>query len=236
MRDRERIELEAAYVLHTRAFGDTSLIVEVLTANHGKLGLIAKGARSPKSRKRALLQVLQPLLLSWRDSGELGTLVAVEAASAPTLLEGETLFCAWYANELLMKLLQRHDAHPGLFAAYAQLLSRLATDKEAALRAFEQVLLDQLGYGLAFPDHIDAAAPYYYDTHQGFRPASDGDAPADCYAGRGLIALQHDALQLPADYQTARRLCRAALRPLLAGRVLDSARLLRALRDIDAAS
>lgn len=233
VRDRQRIELEAAYVLHARPFGDTSLILEVFSAHHGRLGLIAKGARAPKSKKRALLQMLQPLLLSWRDSGELGTLTAVEAASAPTTLAGETLFCAWYANELLIKLLQRHHAHPRLFAAYAQLLSRLQHDPEAALRAFEQVLLDELGYGLAFPDQIDASARYHYDALQGFRTALPNDAGGDCYAGASLIALRDDALRQPDDYLAARRLSRAALRPLLAGRVLDSARLLRELREID---
>ncbi len=232
MRDRQRIELQAAYVLHARAFGDSSLIVEVFSANHGKLGLVAKGARAPKSKKRALLQMLQPLLLSWRDSGELGSLMAIESAGMPTTLTGETLFCAWYANELLMKLLQRHDPHPHLFAAYAQLLARVERDAEGALRAFEQVLLDELGYGLAFPDDVAAGSHYHYDAQLGFRAALPSDAASDCYQGTGLIALRDDDLKLSDDYQTARRLSRAALRPLLAGRVLDSARLLRELREM----
>lgn len=229
---RQRIEHEPAYVLHTRPFGDTSLLLEVFTPQHGRCGLIAKGARAPKSRKRALLQVLQPLLLSWRESGELGTLTAVEAASAPILLTGENLFCAWYANELLMRLLQRRDAHPRLFAAYVCLLPRLADDAEAALRAFECVLLDELGYGLALADELNATATYRYDAQQGFCTAAPGDAPSACYAGASLIALRDDALQAPQHYQDARRLLRSALRPLLGQRPLDSAQLLRALREV----
>lgn len=223
---RQRIEFEPAYVLHARPFGDTSLLLEFLTAQHGRIGLIAKGARASKSRKRALLQMLQPLLLSWRESGDLGTLTAVEAAAGPVTLAGEPLFCAWYANELLMKLTSRHDPQPALFAAYARLLLRLADDAEAGLRAFEQVLLDALGYGLHLPDEIDAAAHYRYEPEQGFIPDTQG------YAGRSLIALRDDTLSDPADYQAVRHLLRAALRPLLAGRVLESASLLRALRDL----
>lgn len=230
---RQRIEHEPAYVLHARPFGDTSLLLEVLTAQHGRIGLIAKGARAPKSRKRVLLQVLQPLLLSWRDSGDLGTLTAVEAAATATPLTGEPLFCAWYANELLMKLLPRHGQHPLLFVAYAHLLLRLATDAEAALRVFERALLDELGAGLALPDLIDTAATYRYHPQQGFRFASAHDSPSERYGGASLIALRDDALQSPLDYQSARRLLRAALSPLLNGRVLDSAKLLRALRGLD---
>ena len=229
---RQRIEHEPAYVLHARPFGDTSLLLEVFTPQHGRCGLIAKGARAPKSRKRALLQVLQPLLLSWRESGELGTLTAVEAASAPTLLVGEPLFCAWYANELLMRLLQRRDAHPQLFAAYVCLLPRLVSDAEAALRAFECVLLDELGYGLTLSDEIDSTATYRYDPQQGFCDAAPGDAPSACYAGASLIALRDDTLQASQQLQDARRLLRSALRPLLGQRPLDSAQLLRALREV----
>ena len=229
---RQRVEFEPAYVLHARPFGDTSLLIEAFTAGHGRLGLVARGARAPKSKKRVLLQVLQPLLLSWRDGGELATLTAVEAASAPTLLAGEPLFCAWYANELLMRLLQRRDAHPQLFAAYACLLPRLANDAEAALRAFECVLLEELGYGLALPELLAATARYRYDPQQGFCDAVPADAPSACYAGASLIALRDDALQAPQHYQDARRLLRAAIRPLLGERPLDSAQLLRALREV----
>ncbi len=232
---RQRIELEPAYVLHARPFGDTSLLLEVFTAHRGRVGLIAKGARAPKSKKRALLQVLQPLLMSWRESGELGTLTAVEPAAAAVTLSGEPLFCAWYANELVLKLCARHEAHPVLFAAYARLLLRLVDDAEAGLRAFERVLLEELGYGLALPDDIDAGGSYWYASSEGFRGARSEDPAAEIYAGTALAALRDDNLQAAADYQAARRLLRAALRPLLAGRVLESASLLRALRSLESA-
>ena len=231
---RQRIEFEPAYVLHARPYSDTSLLLEVFTAQHGRIGLVARGARAPKSRKRVLLQVLQPLLLSWRESGDLGALTAVEAAGPAVTLAGEPLFCAWYANELLLKLCSRHDAHPLLFAAYARLLLRLGNDAEAALRAFEKVLLEELGFGLALPEPIDAEARYHYHPAQGFRPAAASDAPAQCYAGSSLIALVEDTLHTPVEYQETRRLLRTALSLPLNGRKLDSARLLRELRELDA--
>ncbi len=228
-----RIEQQPAYVLHARPYSDTSLLLEVFTAQHGRIGLIARGARAPKSRKRVLLQVLQPLLMSWREAGDLGTLTAVEPAASAITLAGKPLFCAWYANELLLKLCSRHDAHPQLFAAYASLLLRLADDAEAGLRAFEKVLLDELGYGLALPDAIDAACSYHYHPAQGFRPARVDDPPAQCYAGEALLGLQDDTLQTPLQYRDSRRLLRAALAVLLNGRTLESARLLRELRELD---
>ena len=220
-------------MLHARPYSDTSLLVEVFTSRHGRIGLIARGARAPKSRKRVLLQVLQPLLLSWQEAGDLGTLTSVEAAANAITLTGEPLFCAWYANELLLKLCSRHDAHPQLFAAYARLLLRLADDAEAGLRAFEKVLLDELGYGIEWPAVIEPALSYHYHPTQGLRPAAPHDAPAQCYRGSSLIALDEDALQSPQDYQDSRRLLRAALAPLLNGRTLESARLLRELRGLE---
>lgn len=231
---RQRIELEPAWVLHARPYSDTSLLVEVFSASHGRLGLIARGARAPKSRLKPLLQVLQPLLLSWRDAGELATLTAAEAAGAPLPLAGESLFCAWYANELLMKLLPRRDAHPVLFAAYARLLQRLAHDAASGLRAFERLLLDELGYGLVLPDALPPGGRYVFEPGLGLRPARASDDPRSHLLAESLAALRDDALGTPAQHRDALRLLRAALQPLLQGRVIESARLLRALRELEA--
>lgn len=228
MRDRQRIELEPAYVLHARPFGDTSLLLEVFTPHHGRLGLVAKGARAPKSKKRALLQVLQPLLLSWQQRGELGTLTALEAASSPVALAGESLFCAWYANELLMKLLPRGDERAALFVAYANLLPRLAHDPEAGLRAFECALLQELGVGLGLDEEIDPTARYTYHAGQGLHPAAPHEPGS--IAGATLIALRDDSPYSDTAKLEARQLLRSVLRELLGGRSLESAQLLRELR------
>lgn len=225
---RQRVELAPAYVLHARPFGDTSLLVEVFTASHGRVGLIAKGARAPKSRKRVLLQVLQPLFVSWRESGELGTLTAVEAASAPIALAGENLFYAWYANELLMKLLPRGEDRAALFVAYANLLPRLVDDPEAGLRAFECALLHELGVGLGLDEELDAAARYIHLTGQGLRCAAPHEPGS--IAGATLITLRDDTPYTDTARLEARHLLRSVLRDLLGGRSLESAQLLRELR------
>lgn len=228
---RQRIELEPAYVLHARPYSDTSLLLEVFTAHHGRIALIAKGARAPKSRKRVLLQVLQPLLLSWIESGELGTLTGVEAAAPAIGLQGDALFCAWYSNELLVRLLTRHDPHTTLFAVYAALLARLGGDAEAALRHFECQLLDELGYGFPQDCDVDLASRYVFEPGVGLRPAMPDEA-WDC-TGRTLIALRQDQLDDPVLRVEARRLLRRALAERLGGRPLETATLLRSLRALD---
>ena len=227
---RRRVELQPAYLLHARDFRDTSLLLEAFTPEFGRVGLVARGARGPRSKNRAHLQPLRPLLLSWTAAGELGTLTGVEARGVPAPLSGEPLFCAWYANELLMRLCAREDAHPVLFAAYVALLERLAADAEPALRAFERCLLEELGYGLRLPDDLDPDWHYRYDWEQGPLPAPAGDGEA--YAGASLIALRDDRLGDLASRRDARRLLRQALQRQLGGRPLETARLLRELRGL----
>ena len=223
-----RIALQPAFVLHTWPYGDTSLIIEVFTAQHGRMGLVARGARGPKSKTRAILQALQPLLLSWRASGELGTLTGVEAQGMPTALVGDALFCAWYVNELLMKLTTRFDPHPVLFAAYAATLPRLALDADAGLRAFERQLLAELGYGLVLPDDLDPARRYRYLPEQG--PVASRELEGSI-AGDSLIALRDDTFSTPGQRSEARQLLRQAIARQLAGRPLATAQLLRELRE-----
>lgn len=229
-----RVELQPAYLLHTRSYGDTSLLIEAFTPEYGRIGLLARGARGPRSRIRAHLQPLRPLLLSWTARGELGTVTGIEAQGAPAALAGEPLFCAWYANELLMRLCARDDAHPILFAAYVALLARLADDTEPALRAFECRLLEELGYGLRLPTDLDPRWRYRYDWERGPVPAAAAAADDDdeVFDGASLIALRDDRLTGPALRLDARRLLRRALQRQLGAKPLETARLLRELRGL----
>ncbi len=224
--------LTPAWLLASRPYGDSSLLIEAFTREHGRVGLIARGARGPKSRLRGLLQLFSPLLLSWGGRGELGTLSAAEAQGMPLRLSGERVFFGWYLNELLVHLLQRNDAHPALFEVYANLLPELEgseQDAEAALRLFEKYLLAEIGYGLRFPEDLDPAGRYRYDWELGPQPARDG------YAGSSLIALRDDRLEGADTLADARRLLRGALHRQLGGRELETARLLRSVRAFTAA-
>jgi len=151
----QRVQDSAAYV----PWRETSLIVQTFSRGHGSLALVAKGAKRPYSTLRPVLQIFQPLLLSWSGAGEVKTLTRAEAVGVHPL-PGPSLLSAWYMNELLLRLLPREDAHPQLFDAYDQALRSLACGGWAAgaLRCFEWTLLQETGYGL------DGLAPDFNDV------------------------------------------------------------------------
>ncbi len=121
-----RVSLQPAYVLHHRPYRDSSLLLEIFTPDHGRVGLVARGARSPKSRLYGVLQPFQPLLISWVGRGELATLSGAEANGPPQRLQGKSVISGFYINELLLRLLHRHDPHAALFDGYARTLPLLA--------------------------------------------------------------------------------------------------------------
>jgi DNA repair protein RecO (recombination protein O) len=142
-----------SYVLHRYDWSETSLIVELFTRTQGRVVVIAKGAKRPTSQLRPVLLPFQPLyaLLGKTPAdtdNEVHLLRSAEWAGGQPLLAAATMFSGFYLNELLMKLLARQDPHPALFDAYADTLAALATepDEAAALRAFELVLLRELGW------------------------------------------------------------------------------------------
>lgn len=193
----ERNVLVPAWILHTRAWRDTSLLLEVFTQDHGRVGLIARGARG--KRGRPLLQPLQPLLVSWAQRGELGTLGAVEAGGQSLGLRGTALYSALYCNELVLRLLQRSDPHPALYPAYEACLHGLLNAPAGpTLRQFEFALLNALGYGWDLEDVLDTAAHDRFVHSAGqLRPAPPGQTQASVDAAclRALAAGQLDEAQ-----------------------------------------
>lgn len=125
--------MDRGYVLHTYPYRETSLILQVWTEKHGRLGLVAKGARRPKSASRSVLIPFQPLVLDWFGRGELRTLKTAEPAAPATSLGGQSLLSAFYLNELLLKLTTRDDPHEGLFAAYDDAITALRAISRAAV-------------------------------------------------------------------------------------------------------
>ncbi|MDM4772348.1 DNA repair protein RecO [Solimonas sp. SE-A11] len=225
--DHGRVQLEPCWLLSAKAYSETSLLIEAFSERHGRIGLIAKGARSPKSRNRALLQALRPLLLSWTQRGELAALTGVEANGPPPELVGERLFYGWYLNELLLRLLHRQDPHPDAYRAYEEALAALqGPEAEFALRLFEKRLLADIGYGLEIPDDIEPSLSYSYGEQEGFRAASRGPC-----SGVALIALRDERPAADGPWRSElRRLMRELVRRQLGGRELETAKLLRQLR------
>lgn len=230
---RQRIEFEPAWLLAQRPYRETSLLLELFTLQHGRVGLVARGARGPRSKLRGTLQLFTPLLLSWNEAGELGTLVAAEAVAPALELAGERVFHGWYLNELLLRLTGRHDPHPGLYHDYGRALAQLPGERgEAALRIFEKRLLAEIGYGLPLPDELEPQRRYHFDPERGAVPAA-ADEP-DSYPAASLLALRDERLETREALRDARKLLRAALQRQLGGRELETPRLLRQLRELGA--
>lgn len=231
------VELEDAFILHARPYQETSQILEALGAQHGRVGLVARGARRPKSPWRSVLQPFLPLRLSWAGRGSLYTLRGGEAASFAPALDGVSLMGAFYLNELILNFVRRGDPHPGLFMAYSHALADLRTggDPEPVLRRFEMQLLAEVGYGLNM-DHdtlndvpLDPAALYEYRLEQGPVPAAAGGA-ALTLSGAELLAIGRGELTSPASLHAAKRLLRSVLAHYLDGRALKTRAVLAAMR------
>jgi DNA repair protein RecO (recombination protein O) len=232
-----RVELEPAFILHHRPFRDTSVLLEVFSRNHGRVGLVARGARGPRSRLRGVLQPFRALLLSWQLRGELGTLTGAELAgpAAPVPAGGDALLALYYLNELLLRLTARLDPHQGLYGVYADAAAALMAGAPVApaLRRFEKQLLDTLGYG---PDlgrdaaglPLDPAASYRYDPALGLATCRPDAAGA--LLGESLLALAEDRLDGTRALTDARQLLRDALDVHLEGRPLRTRELLSRLR------
>jgi DNA repair protein RecO (recombination protein O) len=231
-----RIELEPAFVLHTRLYRESSLIVEAFGRDAGRLGLIAKGARRPKSALRGSLQPFRPLLLSWSGKGELGLLTGAEPDGFVRPLTGAALFSGLYMNELLMRLMHRHDPHPELFHYYRGAVEALGQGQptEGVLRIFEKHMLESIGYGLvldrdiASGEPIDGDASYYYEIERGpmsvdLEDVDDGVA----LAGDTLLSLANERLESERALDEAKKLMRTALRRYLGDKPLATRALFR---------
>lgn len=191
--------LEPAYVLHARNYRESSLIVEAYTRSQGRVALVAKGARGKRSRWRGLLQPFRPLLLSWLQRGEMGTLTGADQVASPPPLLGEALFCGLYANELMMRFNERSDPHAGLFSDYQELLALLASGAPAqpSLRLFEKKLLESAGFGLQLEREygtdqpIDCEQIYCFVPGKGAtRRGDQSDNSGTQVSGAALLALQ----------------------------------------------
>jgi len=232
MSARQRIDQQPGFVLHSYPYRETSLIVEVFSRDHGRIGLVAKGARRPMSQLRGVLMAFQPLLIDWSGGGEMKTLVRAEWQGGQPLLGGQALLCAYYLNELLMRLLPREDPHPVLFRAYGDALRALAAGdgQEVILRRFELALLQELGYGLQLDSDADGAPVrpelrYAYIIERGAVPLDEyGIDDASVVAGRVLLDMARGDFREPETLAGAKALMRRLIQHYLGGQVLQSRR------------
>ena len=236
---RSKHDQQPAFVLHSYPFRETSVIVEAFTRDAGRVALVARGARRPKSALRGVLRAFQPLLLSWGGKGELRTLHKAEWHGAYTPLGGLSLICGFYLNELLLKFLARDDPHERLFAVYQETLNGLAAQGESAatLRRFEKHLLGELGYGLILDRDAETGAPiaaearYTYVVERGpvARQVEEAANGVEL-SGQTLIDMQSDIYTTTATLQQSKALMRALINHYIGDRTLHTRQLLRDLR------
>ena len=234
-----RVQLQPAFVLHSRPYRDTSALLDVLTYEYGRVALVAHGARGTKSSssRKALLQLFTPVLLSWSGKGDLVRLTAAEANGAAFVIPPQRWLSGLYVNELLIRLLARFDPHPELLRTYHEVLARLCSDEqqEPVLRVFEKRLLQSLGYGLVLDKASDSGQPlvaeqlYRYVIAKG--PVS-ANAPGEgvIISGASLLALYSEQLT-GVDSRVLRelkRLSRAVIDAQLEGKPLKTRQLLLA--------
>lgn len=237
-RSSTRVQLTRAFVLHQRPFRDSSLILEVFARDYGRLTVFAHAARGQRSRFAAL-QPFQPLLLSWSGRGEAPQLTAAENAGAAHRLRPVCLMSAFYLNELLIKLLTRHDPYPELFDHYGATLEQLCQDVSAdtSLRQFEARLLEFIGYGLNLDAEADTGRPVRGDAYYHFRPGVHGFViaePGSAGAIQGGVLHRLAAgtgLESELELRQARCLMRAALDHCLDGRELATRTVARSMRN-----
>jgi len=202
---------QAAYVLHSRPYRDTSLIVDFFTLEHGKVSAVVQGARRPKSKLRASVQSFVPIQITWRGRNDLKTLTQAEPVAAMLFLNGDALLCGLYVNELLERLLQPFDSHPKLYVYYQYVLNELVSgqDIEGALRTFEHRLLDELGV-LPKLEQEFADSVYCFNSEQGFVPvaAVTDKNKASCFYGWQLSAIAVDDYSDIQVRRAAKRLMR----------------------------
>jgi len=226
-------DFHLTYVLHTRAYSETSLLVEMLSQEQGRVTAVARGAKRGKAKTSNLLQPFMPLQVSWYGKGDLVTLTASEASGNCHALYGKLAICGLYINELIVKLLPRWDACPLLFAVYQATLLDLEHHSDAAqiiLRKFELLLLKSLGYELQLTKDIatgkliDAESYYSFDPVLG--PKLVYATASQAIKGASLLALEADNFEDPNILFDIKRLMRAVLNYHLGSRRLVTRELL----------
>ena len=253
----KRVDGQAAYVLHLHPYSETSLVVDVFTRDHGRVPLLARGARRPRSAMRGMLMSFQPLELGWFGGGEVKTLARAEWLGGMPLLGGRCLLLGYYLNELLLKMLPREDAHGALFDAYAAALRALAAGAADApeLRRFEKTLLKELGYGMTLDVDVETGVPvaaqgeYIYliergpvaragasqdrsprSQAQGHIVPENGEAPG--LRGKTLLDMAADEYSDPRTRLESRRLMRQLIAHHLGGKPLQSRRVFMELQEL----
>lgn len=237
---KQRIQDELAFVLHSYPFRETSLVLEVFSRQHGRVPLVARGARRPRSALRGLLMSFQPLSLSWFGKHELRTLHGAEWQGGQPQLQGTALLCGFYLNELLLNLMARDDPHESLFDYYQQTMQRLAQEDDHAftLRCFEKHMLQELGYALQLETEAVSGKPitptqtYRYILELGAVAETPDASQGMPITGKTLLDMAADDYRDANSARQSKQLIRMLLDHYLAGKTLHTRELMRDLQKL----
>lgn len=228
-----RIEQQPAYVLHSRPYRETSLLLELLTRDHGRLGVVARGVRGERAQlRRAQLEPFECLAVGLLRRGELATLIAIDVPAVYMSIHGNAVLAGLYLNELIVRLTGRDDPLPQLFDAYALTLQRLSASEQLAwtLRRFERDLLQAIGYGLPLQydarsgEPLDPAAHYRFNVGEGALRCAE--VAGEVLRGSDLLALAADQMPDSHGLLALRNMMRQVIRFHLGGGELRSWRVL----------
>jgi len=234
MSAQRRVQQQAAFILHHKPFRDTSQILDVLSRDHGKLAVVARGSRSAKSRLKGVLRPFMPLSMSWVIRSDLGTLTGAEVRGAPLSLAGDALLSGYYVNELILHFLHRHDPQPEIFDAYAATIEALAernANVAPLLRQFEMELLRHSGYALNLVHASGSDAGLEPNQHYEYRVeqgpvAVSREEGALVFTGARLTAIANQDFDDPDVLRAASRLMREVISFHLGGKELKSRKVL----------
>ncbi len=224
-----------SYLLHCKPYSNSSLLVECFTSEHGRFPAIAKGVKRSKKAGHALLQPFNSLLINFSGRGEVKTLSGYEQENESIILKGKNLYCGFYLNEVLMRILARNDPHAELFDHYENTLKELSstTDVEPVLRSFEVVLLNELGYGLLLDQEAETGKQINHDSFYEFEieygPKEINRPYRNAINGSTLHALAGNIPYHDREKSQARMLMRRVLAHYLGDRPLKSRELFKSI-------
>ena len=228
-----RVSLQPAFILHGRDFRDTSRLLDVFTLDYGRVTLVAKGARSARSKLQGILEPFSPLIISWSGKGDVQTLTGAESVKHSISLLGKQVMSAYYINELLQRLMTVHDPHPELFDIYKSTLKQFSTDdEELVLRRFEKKLLVEIGYGLSLDVEAETGNAlidnelYYYDLERGPIIIKENEVDSEfVISGKSLRDLSVESFSCSQSKKEAKKLMRIILSHHLGDKPLKTRKL-----------
>ncbi|MDE0308814.1 MAG: DNA repair protein RecO [Acidiferrobacterales bacterium] len=226
-----RVYRQDCFVLRTTPYSESSLIVDMFTRSYGRINLLAKGARRKTSRFRGLIRPFQRLSANWSGKGNVPTLTALKCDSDSQWIESERLYCRYYLNELLIRLLLDRDPHEVLFDAYYLALERLKEPSSEfhTLRVFEKVFLQELGYALQLTSESDSNLPidpsnvYTYDFARG--PVQANGDEAVVVSGETLLSVAREEFKTKKVRSESKQLLAAVIDHYLEGKPIHSRRI-----------